>query len=44
MLPVEPFHQTLDGCFLIGAGGGFVVFFPFFYFCIFTSAKRCAKY
>ena len=26
MLPVEPFHQTLDGCFLIGAVGDFVVY------------------
>ena len=26
MLPVEPFHQALDGCFLIGAVGDFVVY------------------
>ena len=26
MLLVEPFHQTLDGCFLIGAVGYFVVY------------------
>ena len=29
MLPVEPFHQTLDGCFLIGAVGDFVVYRQF---------------
>ena len=26
MLPVEPFHQTLDGGFLIGAVGDFIVY------------------